>query len=229
MRHSTRAIRRAVLCLAMGLTGCVSLGRREPPQRYYVLGGDTLLTATPPSPAVADVTVGIRRLKLASYLASPFMVVRQGPNQVHFTEFHRWGEPLGAGINRVVARSLVARGFRDAAVAPWPGDAHFDYLIQLDVVRFEGLGPEESESMEGGVHLLATWEVIRQEDGVVLARGATDYRRPGWTVGDYAGLVARLEEGLEVLSADLTAAVVGLHGPPAISTLRGHGGSGNLF
>ncbi len=213
MRHPTTAIRWLGLCLAMGLTGCVSLGRREPLQRYYVLGGDTLRMATPPSPAVADVTVGIRRLELASYLASPLIVVRRGPNQVHFTEFHRWGEPLGAGVNRVVARSLVARGFREASVAPWPSNARYDYLIQLDVVRFEGLGPDEPGATDGGVHLLATWEILRQEDGVVLARGTTDYRRPGWTVGDYAGLVALLDEGLEVLSADLTASVVGLRGP----------------
>ncbi len=200
----------------MALTGCVSLGRHEPPQRYYVLGGDTLRTVSTPSPRVADVTVGIRRLELASYLASPFMVVRRGPNRVGFSEFHRWGEPLGAGINRVVARSLVARGFRDAAVAPWPPGARYDYLIQLDVVRFEGVAPDKPPSLAGGVHLLATWEIIRQEDGVVLARGTTDYRRPGWAVGDYAGLVALLDEGLEALSADLMARVVELRGPQAV-------------
>jgi len=209
---SLRATYRVSLCLAMGLTGCVSLGRSEPPHHYYVLGGDTLRAPPTASPQVADVTVGVRRLKLASYLAPPFMVVRRGPNQVGFSEFNRWGEPLGAGINRVVARSLVARGFRDAAVAPWPGDAHYDYLIQLDVVRFEGLAPEEPSSTEGAVSLLAMWEIIRQEDGVVLARGTTDYRRPGWTVGDYAGLVSMLDDGLEVLSADLRASVIELRG-----------------
>jgi uncharacterized lipoprotein YmbA len=211
-----RSISLLCACLPIGLTGCVSLGRREPPQRHYVLGGDTLRASPTISPQVAAVTVGVRRLKLASYLASPFIVVRRGTNQVGFSEFNRWGEPLGAGINRVIARSLVARGFRDAAVAPWPGDARYDYLIQLDVVRFEGLAPEEPLSTEGGVSLVATWEIIRQEDGAVLARGTTDYRRPGWTVGDYAALVALLDQGLEVLSADLTASVVELRGPQAV-------------
>jgi uncharacterized lipoprotein YmbA len=213
LRDRLGAIRRVSLCLVVGLTGCVSLGRREPPQRYYVLGGDTLRLAAPPFPDVADVTVGVRRLKLASYLASSFLVVRRGPNQVGFSEFYRWGEPLGAGINRVVARSLVARGFRDAAVAPWPAQGRYDYLIQLDVARFEGLAPEGPVATEGEVHLLATWEIIRQQDGVVLAQGTTDYRRPNWTVGDYAGLVSMLDEGLEVLAADVTAGVVGLRGP----------------
>ena len=210
MRHPKRAPHRVGLYLALGLTGCVSLGRHEPPQEYYVLGGDTLRAAVSLAPAIADVTVGVRRLKLASYLASPFMVVRRGPNQVSFAEFHRWGEPLGAGINRVVASSLMARGFRDAAVAPWPAEARYDYVIQLDVVNFEGVAPKEQPATEGEVHLLATWEILRQEDGAVLARGTTDARRPGWTVGDYAGLVSMLDDGLEVLAADLTAAVVKL-------------------
>jgi len=212
MRHPTRAIYRVFLCLATGLTGCVSLGRREPPQQYYVLGGDTLRAPPTTSPQVADVTVGVRRLKLASYLASPFMVVRRGPNQLGFSEFNRWGEPLGAGINRVVARSLAARGFQDATVAPWPAAARYDYLIQLDIARFEGLAPEGPASTAGEVHMLASWEIIRQADGVVLARGTTDYRRPGWSVGDYAGLVSMLDEGLEVLSADLVVGVVELRG-----------------
>ncbi len=216
MRHPKRVIFRVGLCLAMGLTGCLSLGRGEPPQRYFVLGGDTLRPPPTTSPQVADVTAGLRRPKLASYLASPFMVIRRGPNQVDFSEFNRWGEPLGSGINRVVASSLAARGFRDAAVAPWPPTARYDYLIQLDVVRFEGLAPEEPLSPEGGVSLSVMWEIIRQEDGAVLTRGTTEYRRSGWTVGDFAGLVALLDEGLEAVSTDLAASIATLRGPLAV-------------
>ncbi len=212
MRHPTGPIRGIGLCLALVLTSCVSLGRAEPPQEYYVLGADTPRQVLTSPPDLASVTVGVRRLKLASYLASPLLVVRRGPNQVGFTEFRRWGEPLGAGINRVVAGGLLARGFGDVAVAPWSVQSRFDYLVQLEVERFEGLAPDEPTATEGGVHLLATWEIIRPEDGVVLARGTTDYRRSDWIVGDYAGLVSMLDNGLDVLAAELTATVVGLRG-----------------
>ncbi len=212
MRHRTRPIGGIGLCFALGLTSCVSLGREEPPQEYYVLGADTTQAVLIQAPDAAGITVAVRRLKLASYLGSPSMVVRRGPNQVDFTEFRRWGEPLGAGINRVVAGGLSSRGFRDVAVAPWAVQQRFDYLVQLDVERFEGLAPEDPTATDGGVHLLATWEIIRPDDGVVLARGTTDYRRPGWTVGDYPGLVSMLDSGLRVLSADIAAAVVGLRG-----------------
>jgi hypothetical protein len=178
----------------------------------YVLGGSGTGDVTP-SAGVADVTVGLRRMKLASYLAVPFIAVRRGPSQIDFSEFQRWGEPLDAGINRVVARFLASRGLRDVAVAPWPIGAQYDYVIQLDVTRFEGVIPAEGASGEGEVHLSATWEIIRPQDDVVLARGTTDRRSPGWTVGDYAGLVTLLDEGLDVLAGDLIAGIAGLRPP----------------
>ena len=200
------------LCALVVLTGCVSLGREEPPRRSFVLGGSDAGGATSSTEVegVADVTVGLRRTKLASYLATPFIAVRRGPNQIDFSEFNRWGEPLDAGIGRVVARLLASRGLRDVAVAPWPAGARYDYVIQLDVTRFEGVIAPEGSPGEGEVHLAATWEVIRQQDGVVLARGGTDRTTPGWTVGDYAGLVTLLDEGLEVLSDDMTADIARL-------------------
>lgn len=206
-------------CSALiGLPGCVSLGRTEPPQEHYVLGARAVPPDVAPPGSVSDLAIGVRRLKVASYLASSFMVVRRGANQVDFAEFQRWGEPLEAGINRVVAGALVAHGFRDVAVAPWPAQARYDYVIQLDVVRFEGLATEGPDSVEGGVHLLATWEISRPLDGSVLARGTTDYQRQGWSVGDYPGLVTLLDAGLGVLAGDLATALAGL--PPVMDPSR---------
>ncbi len=225
MRYATRVA--ALVCLGGQalLAGCMSLARTEPAQQHYVLGaGASLPDATPPD-VVFDLAIGIRRLKLASYLASPFMVVRRGANQVEFAEFNRWGEPLEAGINRMVAAALVEGGFREVAVAPWPAQARFGYVIQLDVVRFEGLAlgqpdqPDLPDPVEGGVLLLATWEVFRQADGQSMTSGITDYQRSGWRVGDYAGLVTLLDEGLRVMAADLAAAMAGL--PPILGESSG--------
>jgi hypothetical protein len=96
------------------------------------------------------------------------------------------------------------------AVAPWPLGEKFDYLIQLRVLQFEGLAPEEPATGPGEARVLAAWEIIRQEDGVVLARGTTDYREPGWRVDDYAGLVKLLDTGLSTLSEDLVASLESL-------------------
>ncbi len=213
MRHKLKAVCLVGLCVPVALTACFSLGRKEPPHRYYVLGAAALENEATPTPELAGLTLGVRRAQLASYLATPFIVVRRGAHQISFSEFHRWGEPLEAGIDRVVAASLLSRGIGDAVVAPWPPRARYDYVVQLDVLRFEGLAPEEPAAVGGGVRLLATWEITRQQDGAVLARGTTHYHRSGWTVGDYAALVTLLDEGLDVLSGDLIASLEQLRAP----------------
>jgi uncharacterized lipoprotein YmbA len=204
MPYRKKAIHLIGLFALTALTGCFSLSREEPRQQHYVLGGSALQETGPPAERLAGLTIGLRPLRLAAYLETLLIVVRQGPHQIRFSEFHRWGEDLGGGINRAVAGYLTARApFQGVDVVPWPPQTQHDYLIQLHLLRFEGVAPEEPAASEGEVHLLATWEIIRQPDGAVLARGTTDYRERGWTVGDYAGLVTLLDAGVRVLSDDL--------------------------
>jgi uncharacterized protein len=213
---TVRVARLMLIAGLIGLAGCYSLGRTEPPQRHYVLGGDRLPENVTPSASTAGLTVGVRRLRLASYLEAPFLVVREEVNRISYAEFHRWGEPLGGGINRAVASHLAAQTpVRGVDVAPWPARERYDYLIQLHVERFEGVAPEAGARGEGEVHILATWEIIQQRDGAVVARGVTDYRRDGWRVGDYADLVASLDAGLNTLSADLASTLLNLGAPVA--------------
>lgn len=229
MPYTMKTIRLTLLLIFAALTGCFSLGREEPPQRHYVLGGSRLQEAGAPAGRLAGLAIGLRQLRLAEYLESPLLVVRQGPHQIRFSEFHRWGEDLGGGVNRAVAGYLADRApFEGIDVVPWSPRAEHDYLIQLHLLRFEGLAPEEPAATEGALalegeaHLLATWEIILPEDGSVLARGTTDYRMPGWQVGDYGGLVTLLDTGLDVLAGDLVAGLVAgletLVTPPRAST-----------
>jgi len=209
-----KTIRPILLVALVALTGCFSLSREVPPVRFYVLGGTWPATGTPagltdaPASPLAGRSIGLRQLQLAEYLATPLLVVREGPHQITFSEFHQWGEDLDGGINRAVAGYLAAGApFQSVNVAPWQPQAQYDFLIQLHLSCFEGVAPE------GEAHLLAAWEIIRQRDGAVLARGTTDYRTPGWTVGDYDGLVALLDTGLGVLTNDLVASLGTLVAP----------------
>jgi uncharacterized lipoprotein YmbA len=219
MPYPMHAIRRTLLFALLALTGCFNLGRNEPRQQHYVLGGSHLPEDAVPAVDLAGVTIGVRQLDLAAYLEAPFIVVRQGAQQITFSELHRWGEDLAGGINRAVAGYLAARApFEGVDVVPWPPRAPHDYLIQIHMARFEGLAPEGAPALEGEAHLLATWEIIRPEDGAVLARGTTDYRTPGWRVGDYDALVTRLDTGLGVLADDLVTTLGTLFTPPRAST-----------
>lgn len=211
MRNTARRMCLTVPFVLIGLTGCFKLGRNPPIERQYVLGGAPRVDAATSSRRLAETSVGIRRLQLAPYLATPFILVRRGPHRITFSEFHRWAEDLDAGISRAMASYLPASTpMRVVAVAPWPLGEKFDYLIQLRVQQFEGLAPEEPAAGPGEVRVLASWEIIRPQDGVVLARGTTDYRQPGWRVDDYAGLVKLLDAGLGTLSADLVASLESL-------------------
>jgi uncharacterized protein len=210
-QYGMGAVRLMSLSGLVALAGCMSLGRGEPPQQHYVLGGGLPLQSAATSLDLDGVTIGVRRLQLAPYLASPFILVRRGPNQIGFSEFHRWGEALSAGINRAVAGYLDDRAsFRAVDVAPWPAGERYDYVIQLHVLRFEGVSQGEPPAAEGEAVVAATWEIIRQLDGTVLERGSTEYREGGWTVGDYAGLVNLLDAGLHVLTDQVLSSIAAL-------------------
>lgn len=190
------------------VAGCFSLSHEAPSEQYYVLGGSSLQEGQPPAEALAGLAIGLRPVQLTGYLATPLIVVRQGPQEIRYAEFHRWGEELGGGINRAVAGYLAARApLRGVDVVPWPPRTPHDYLIQLHVLRFEGLAPE------GEAYLLADWKIIDPQDGAVLDQGTTDYRAQGWTVGAYDELAALLDAGVRELSDDLVASLERLAAP----------------
>ena len=186
------------------LGGC-SLGRGAPPPQHFVLGGGAASQEAPmPRPELTGMSVGVRRLQLASYLGTPFIVVRRGNQEITFSEFNRWGEPLSDGISRAIAGYLSAGApFEAVHVAPWPARTEHDYLIELNVQRFEGVAPADPAANAGEAHILIEWQILRPGDTVVVARGTSDFREGGWEIGDHAGLVARLNNGLRALAAEL--------------------------
>ena len=207
MRSTNRGSTPIALVAVHVLAGC-SLGRATPPMESYVLGGSPAGEAATGSGPSEGFTIGLRRLDLASYLATPAIVVRQGTNRMLISQSHRWVEDPGEGINRVIAGDLAAgSSVRAVDVAPWPARSAHDYLIQVHVTRFEGIAPEEPAASGGEAHVLASWEILRSPDGVVLARGVSEYREPGWSVGDYGELVSLLGAGVSALAADLTARI----------------------
>jgi uncharacterized lipoprotein YmbA len=201
------------------IAGCFKLARVTPPLEQYVLGS-TLPSVTPATTRDSGgLSIGVRRLDLAPYLASPAIVVRRGA-LIETSEFRRWSEDPAAGISRAVARYLGAEPRIGAVdVAPWSVRTDHDYLVQLHVMRLEGVAPEDTAARAGDAHLLASWEIIRPVDGALIARGETDHRENGWRVGDYSALVALLDKGLVVLARELATCLarIGPNAPPVNS------------
>jgi len=215
----------AVLAVAALAAGCVDLEPRQSNMRYYVLAGENpppADTATSPEDEAAGLAIGLRRLRIASYLDTPTIVTRMGPHEVHFAEFHRWGEDLPRAINRSVARHLTMHdGIARVDVVPWPERTEHAYVVQIHVFRFEGEAPppppgEEVDPDERGlrrvgepgtVHVVATWEVVDPDTETVVVQGRTEEALEDWTVGDYGTLVQRLDESLRALATDIGVAV----------------------
>lgn len=200
-RHAWRFFAFAAL---LALAGCFRLSRDAPRVKYFVLSGAaTAASSRPPStPDTAGIALGLRRLDLASYLSRPAIVMRRGANEIVVSDFHRWGEELAEGINRVVAAHLASEPLvRVVDVAPWAARARHDYLVQLHVFRFEGA--TDSAATEGRSHLTAGWDIIRPVDGRVLVRGSTDAFGAPWRIGDYAALVSGLDAALSSMARDI--------------------------
>lgn len=221
MRSATGAFRHFVLpALFAATAGCVSLGRDSPTLEQYVLGSGRAPIVAAAREDGSGLAIGIRRIDVASYLATPSVVVRRGANRIIVSDYHRWAEDVGEGINRTLAYHLAAAPEVSAvAIAPWPVRARHDYLVQLHVTRFEGMA--DSLAAEGSAQVMASWEIIRALDGDVMARGGTDHQRSGWRVNDYAALVVMLEAGLEEMAGDVLACVVRVRSAAVASRANG--------
>ena len=207
-RRMARTLRTPGICALFTVTGCFTLAYPTPPLEEYVLGEGPRAAAAAPAREVGGLTIGLRRLDLAPYLATTAIVVRHG-SRIVTSGFRRWGEEPSAGIMRAVAASLGASPTILAVdVAPWPVQAQHDYLVQLHVSHLEGVAAEGLTATEGEVRVMASWEIIRSQDGTLVARGETDRRETGWKVGDYRGLVTRVDKGLTELASDLAACLV---------------------
>jgi uncharacterized lipoprotein YmbA len=206
MSPTCRRAHLALPALWLATMGCFKLSREARPLQQYVLSG----SAVPVAPAIiaeggadsAQLTLGLRRIDLAAYLAIPSIVMRRGAHEVMVSEYHRWGEDLGDGINRVVALYLTAqRPVRSVQVAPWPARTRHDFIVQLHVSRFEGTA--EAEATQGRVHVMTTWDIIRPSDGAVLVRGISNDSTGTFGVGDYTTLVSALDAALARVAGDI--------------------------
>ncbi len=205
MNQTVRSLSRTATFGALLLfvaTACFKLSRNAPPVQHYALS-----TPASPSSVTSGVTIGIRRVELASYLDVPEVVVRVGANRLLPSEFHRWGGALNETINRAIAAQLGAvRPVRAVDVAPFAPRSQHDFLVQLRVLRFEG---ELNEGAPGGVaHVQLSWDIIRPLTGAILVRGSSDTRDATWRAGDYAELVRGLDAGVAQVARDIGACLL---------------------
>ncbi len=166
MDHRAGVRRLLGLAASICLAGCAV----SDPTQYYALGrtaassstagsAESRASASTPRSTVAGtgtVTIGVGPVIIPGYLDRIQIVTRTATDQVEFSMFHRWAEPLEDGIARTLAEEIAARVPTERIVMfPWQGlvGRAIQYQVDVAVLRFDG-------RLGGDVTLDARWRIL---------------------------------------------------------------------
>jgi uncharacterized lipoprotein YmbA len=173
------------------------------PSRLYVL--DPVAAAAAAAPP-SGLTLGIQRVTLPDWVDRPEITSRTAGGQIAPDEYARWGEPIGRGMQRVIAENLaVLLPDRRVARAPYGARQAIDHRLEIAFA-------EAARQGDGTVLLDARWTVIGERGAVVVQKRSTHRAGPA---GDSAGTVRALNQALAALSAEIADAVRALPKPEA--------------
>lgn len=144
-------------------SGCI--GTTEPARFYSLSPAQSPETAARMAIDSKNMSIGLGPIEFPEYLNRPQIVTRSHPNELMFSEYRRWAEPLSENFAQTLSENLSRElGTDNVFVYPWPPQVDVTWQVLIDVNRFEGkLGDE--------VHLIARWVVIDgKENRVRLVR-----------------------------------------------------------
>ena len=121
-------------------------------------------------PQITDgLSIGIGPVSFPDYLDRQQIVIRTGPNEISFSEFDRWAEPLKNNFMRVFKEDLVERLRTDNIfVYPWPPGAVFEFQVSAEVTRFDA-HPGDSAKLD------VQWMILRNHDREVILSRKSSY------------------------------------------------------
>jgi uncharacterized protein len=190
--------RRSLIALLTGLLVAGCLGGGTVSTRFYVLAP----AETPAMPAAGALSVGVGPVSVPGYLDRPQIVTRPAADRIELGEFDQWGEPLGAGVSRVLAEDL-ARQMPSARVAsfPWRSMLSVKYQVVVDLTRLDG-------PAGGDLALEARWRIL-DGGGKEVALKTTRLVEPTGGPG-YSASVSAMSRALAALSRDIAQALAAL-------------------
>jgi uncharacterized lipoprotein YmbA len=190
----------AALALSgLALTGCLNLKRVTDPARFYVLSA---VPAETPDTAGShgDLAVGLGQVDLPAYLLDRRIALRQGANQIDYSEYHQWAERLDKGLQRVLGANLSSLLSSDRVVlSAWQrGEVRAEVFVSVQ--RFEC-------DERGRVVLEARWRIASPGGEKTLHAGHSHITRQGPVLrADPEGAVGELSQALADLSRQIAAA-----------------------
>ena len=134
--------------------------------------------------------LGIGPINLPEYLDRPQIMIRTGGNELEFTEFHQWAEPLKDNFARVLGENLsVLLDTNRIHQFPWRRSAEIDYQLKVDVINFDG-------NLEGESVLTVRWTLYGKGPEKVLFQKKSTFKQAA-TGKDYGAMVSALNKTLE--------------------------------
>lgn len=194
-------LRFAALALSgLALTGCLNLKPVTDPTRFYVLSA--VPAGTPDTVgAHGDLAVGLGRVDLPAYLLDRRIALRQGANEIDYSEYYQWAERLDKGLQRVLGADLSSLLASNRVVlSAWQrGEVRAE--VYVSVQRFE------SDEL-GRVVLEARWQIASPGGEKTLHAGHSRITRQGPVLrADPDGAVGELSQALAELSRQIAAAL----------------------
>ena len=191
------AIRGTFLLMILLYAACST----TPPVKYYTLNTFPEIHQDISQDASSDyMPVGLGPLEFPKFLDRPQIVIRQSPNRVKVSEFHRWASPLHEEFLRVLAKNIsILLPKSRVAVYPWKDRFSPAYRIELNIEQFDGRFGDH-------VILNVTWSIKKQKDQDNPVVKNSLIREP-LSTGDYEAVVVDKRRALATLGREIVAAI----------------------
>lgn len=178
------------LGFAVMLVACGSTPRSE----YYMLSaGVNEMTGT------GGPSLGIGPIKIPAYLQRKEMILNRDRNTLSLHEYHRWAEPLEAGISRVVSLNLAALlETHQVQSFPWRRDTVPEYGISIAVVQFSVHDLQAD--------LIAEWTLSSPGDNKILVSRISHFKQ-SLRASEPEQLAAAYSQLLMQLSQEIAGAI----------------------
>ena len=193
----------AIALLALS-NGCALFRPVQAEEHYYLLTAESSSHVARQGNGGACV-VRLLPVEVPDYLQTKDMAVRIGTNQIVFTVYHQWAEPLEAGIRRVIADNLRVSPQIREVLTDEPSPRHEPVCeISAHILSCEG----NYINGKGFITFGATWEISQSgPQAATLAQGVYHAPPTTWHAGDYGELPGQTSAALDGFSQFLAQAV----------------------
>lgn len=206
MRQTKLVYFTVVVLFSFFIFGCISVGR-SPTPRFYMLSSVTSGKINKQFDLPPNLNVAVGPVLIPGYQDRPQIVTKGKTGMLNFAQFDRWGEPLDAGLLRLVMDNLlVMLPGTNFQVFPCNFAIPLDYQVMVDVVQLDN-------ELDKDMFLAVQWTIIDSKTGGMLLTKRSEFRQ-GINPHSYSGLAQALSTSVDLLSIEIAEHLANLASQP---------------